>query len=322
MKLAILTLVSLSSIVLAQERCDAPYPTVYCNTTEILAYESSDCRPYHVFIARGSDEPYPGRQGNITKEICAAIGSDDCGFENIQYPAKSTAWGVDEWCKSAAQGAKNGQAQMTAYAAKCPDSKLILLGYSQGASVAQDILGGGGGAIFSCEQAVNPALDRSTAPGSNIVAAVTFGAVARARNQNFTIGDGKPYDGRRARTTEQIAALRKFAGVFVEYCHYSDPMCAPASLPQDVMVHLNYFVEHNEEAVKWVVDMAKRGVNDAVASSTSTKSAKSTSSAKSSASTSASASASASTTGSSKAQTAQSGTATTTDSTLSKYPAP
>lgn len=165
LNLAITSLALFGAAALAQERCDAPYPKVYCNTTEILAYQSSECSAYHVFVTRGSDEPYPGRLGNLTSEICKGVG-EDCTFENIEYPAKSTAWGKEEWCKSAAKGAANGQAQVKAYAEKCSDSKLILLGYSQGASVTQDILGGGGGAVFECTQDSNPALDRSSSPGS------------------------------------------------------------------------------------------------------------------------------------------------------------
>jgi acetylxylan esterase len=167
LNLALSSLALFATAVLAQDRCDAPYPNTFCNTTEILSYQSDDCKLYHVFVARGSDEPYPGRLGNITKEICERIGKDDCSFENIEYPAKSTAWGVDEWCKSAAKGASNGQAQIKAYAKKCSDSKLILLGFSQGAAVTQDILGGGGGPVFECTQDTNPALDRSTTPGSS-----------------------------------------------------------------------------------------------------------------------------------------------------------
>lgn len=152
---------------LAQQRCDDMFPTVYCNTTQVLQYESRTCTNYHIFLARGSDEPYPGRLGNLTSIICARIGRQDCSFENVIYPARSTAWGQEEWCKSASQGQRNGQAQMKAYGQKCPQSKLILLGFSQGAAVAQDILGGGGGRIFACQQESSLSLDATTAPGSN-----------------------------------------------------------------------------------------------------------------------------------------------------------
>jgi hypothetical protein len=36
-------------------------------------------------------------------------------------------------------------------------------------------------------------------------------------------------------------------------------MCAVGSNPPNVEDHLNYFVKHNEEVKKWVVDMAKGG---------------------------------------------------------------
>lgn len=161
MKAVLSTLPLIAAVALGQERCDAPYPNTYCNTTEILAFESYDCKPYHVFVVRGSDEPYPGRLGNLTSQICSKIGSNECSFENVEYPAKSTAWGKDEWCKSAHKGAENGLAQMSGYYQKCPESKMILLGFSQGASVAQDILGSGGGQVFQCSQATNSALQPS-----------------------------------------------------------------------------------------------------------------------------------------------------------------
>jgi len=261
---AILTLSG--TLALAQQRCDAPSPGIYCNTTEILAYQSADCTPFHVFVVRGSDEPTPGRLGNLTKEVCSAIGgTDECGYEDVEYPAKSSAWGQNAWCDSASKGAKNGQAQMKEYSEKCPDSKLIVLGYSQGGSVAQDMLGGGGGPTFACEQDSNPAFDASVAPGSNVVAAVTFGAVARSKGQNFTVGGGKDYDGTRARTTEQLEDLNQYADVLLDYCHYSDPICAVGSEPQSVNEHLNYFIQHNEEVTKWVAAMAKASDGDASA---------------------------------------------------------
>jgi acetylxylan esterase len=168
MKTVLSTLPLIAAVTFAQQRCDAPYPEVYCNTTEILAFQSYDCKPFHVFIVRGSDEPYPGRQGNVTHQICSKLGSDQCSFENIEYPARSSAWGKGEWCKSAAKGALNGQAQLAGYSKQCPDSKLILLGYSQGGSVAQDVLGGGGGPAFGCEQAFNGPLESSVGDQSKL----------------------------------------------------------------------------------------------------------------------------------------------------------
>lgn len=79
----------------------------------------------------------------------------------------------------------------------------------------------------------------------------------RSRNQNFTIGDGKPFDGRRARTETQLSALQKYSSVLLDYCHYGDPMCAVGSEPPNVYVHLDYFFQHNEEVIKYLSSVAK-----------------------------------------------------------------
>lgn len=107
-----------------------------------------------------------------------------------------------------------------------------------------------------------------------VVAAVTFGAVARSRDQNYTIGDGKSFDGTRARTTEQLSALNKYSDRLRDYCHHGDPICAVGSEPVDVAQHLDYFILHNEEVVKWVTEKAKSSSQE-VSTSSSTVLAKS-----------------------------------------------
>ncbi|CAA9966221.1 Cutinase multi-domain protein [Pyrenophora teres f. maculata] len=261
MRVLLLALLS-GSLAVAQQRCDVPSPGIYCNSTDILAYQSDDCKPFHIFVVRGSDEPYPGRLGNLTKQICAEIGGTDvCGFENVEYPAKSTTWGQDVWCDSASKGAKNGQAQMKAYNEKCPDSNLIVLGFSQGGSVAQDMLGGGGGHVFACQQDMNPALDPG--PAAKVVAAATFGAVVRSRDQNFTVGQGVHYDGTSPRAPDHLDALNAFSDRFLDYCHYGDPICAVGSRPAQVTEHLNYFVKHNAQVIEWIAAMARVSAGDA-----------------------------------------------------------
>lgn len=119
-----------------------------------------ECDAVHIFIARGSTEPYPGRQSAVVDAVCADITS--CGYEDIIYPAT-----FEDYCNSAAAGVANGTAQVTAYAERCTDAKLVLTGYSQGAQVVGDILGGGGGPFQDCEQVFNEPLSPDTAPGSS-----------------------------------------------------------------------------------------------------------------------------------------------------------
>lgn len=89
------------------------------------------------------------------------------------------------------------------------------------------------------------------------MAAVTFGAVARNKNQNFTVGEGVNFDGTRARSNEQLEALQQYSEVLLDYCHGSDPICAIGSDPYNVTRHLDYFLEHNEEVTKWIVGKAQ-----------------------------------------------------------------
>ena len=132
----------------------------------VIPHLPEGCDDIRVFSIRGSDEPYPGRGGAMLGVMCSLFEDEgvSCDYEDVVYPANISFSGI--FCESANTGALAGQAQMTEYAQRCPDSKLVLMGYSQGAGVAGDILGGGGGPIFGCEQARNPPLSRDTAPGS------------------------------------------------------------------------------------------------------------------------------------------------------------
>jgi hypothetical protein len=126
-----------------------------------LPRQSSSCSDVHIFLARGNNEPYPGRQGALVSAICDGLCS--CDYEDLIYSALYT----DLYCQTVYDGTIAGHVQMAEYASRCPNSKLILSGYSQGGQVATDILGGAGGVLFNgCVQPTLPPLDRSTAPGS------------------------------------------------------------------------------------------------------------------------------------------------------------
>ncbi|KAF2008958.1 carbohydrate esterase family 5 protein [Aaosphaeria arxii CBS 175.79] len=224
--------------------------------SQINALESPNCTDYHVFLVRGTDSPIPGHMGELMKLFCDGI-NGTCGFENVNYPARSNMAGKDAWCESAHQGAINGQKQMGDYANKCADSNLVLLGFSQGGSVGLDILGGGGGAVFECEQQQNDPLNRTEVPGSHIVAASVFGAVRRTGGLPFSVKDGKDFDGRHTRSDEQNKGLMEYADILRDYCNHGDYMCAVGSEPSSLEIHLNYFEKYQVEAADWLVKTAE-----------------------------------------------------------------
>ncbi|KAI5205498.1 carbohydrate esterase family 5 protein [Aureobasidium subglaciale EXF-2481] len=212
----------------------APAPTAQ-NT-------DSSCRDVHVFLSKGWNEPYPGRQGKLAGAIC--YGLESCDYEDILY---SNPEGSD-YCTAVSEGDRNGIDQMTAYANKCPGSKLVLTGYSQGANVAGDILGGAdvcGGP--------NPGLDPSTSPGNKLGAVLLFGDNRHVANQPYNVLSGASVSCNDPRTPESLARLNKFAGVMRSYCDGSDPVCAAAGPgPFDVNKHLNYFDIYTDDAAGWV----------------------------------------------------------------------
>ncbi|KAF2747142.1 carbohydrate esterase family 5 protein [Sporormia fimetaria CBS 119925] len=254
----------LTAAVLAQDDNNPTCSPGPCVSPEVTALESSECQQYHVFIARGSDSGYPGHLGPLVKEICDGL--EDCGYENIVYPANSSYAGPGMWCKSAYIGATAGQEQLKSYAEKCPDSKLILTGFSQGGSVALDILGGGGGPGFHCEdQQDSPPLDRNEVPGSHIVAALVFGAVVRAADQEYTVElertlsagqSAREFNGTQTRRPESVEAVNAYADILREYCNAKDPVCAKGGADASVDEHLNYFDLYNGDAAKWTIAKA------------------------------------------------------------------
>lgn len=87
--------------------------------------QADGCDAVHVFLARGTNEDYPGRQINVVNTVCDGVNS--CGYEDIIYPASF----LPDYCTSVGNGVVNGTSQITAYAVKCPNAQLVLSGYSQ-----------------------------------------------------------------------------------------------------------------------------------------------------------------------------------------------
>ncbi|KAL5121436.1 hypothetical protein ACEQ8H_000507 [Pleosporales sp. CAS-2024a] len=221
---------------------------------------TNECQPYHHFLARGSTSPYPGHVIETVGKICDQLNNSThpaaCGYEDIEYRAMN---GGEKWCISAHEGAVNGAEQMRNYTSRCPDSHLIVMGFSQGGSVQLDVLGGGGGELWGCNQEENPAMDINSAPGSKVAAAVVFGATRRSANQNFTFGGGQISDGGAPRTAQQNAGLQPYAqaGKLREYCQPHDPICAPHTEDKDMKFHLDYFDKFGDEAATWVISRAR-----------------------------------------------------------------
>jgi hypothetical protein len=131
------------------------------DTNVALSRRQDSCNAVHLFLARGNNEPYPGRQQAMVQAVCDGV--SNCGYEDLIYSALYT----DLSCQTAYDAVHAAYAQVSEYACRCPDAKLVLTGYSQGGNIYTDFLGGGGGELFNeCIQPDTPALDRKTFPGN------------------------------------------------------------------------------------------------------------------------------------------------------------
>ena len=99
----------------------------------------SECSPIHIIAARASTEPAgEGIIGGVADGIVES--NSDVSREAVDYPAK-----LIPYDSSSQEGTEALTEQLTAYTSDCPDSKVVLLGYSQGAHIIGDVLCGGGG---------------------------------------------------------------------------------------------------------------------------------------------------------------------------------
>ncbi|OTB01938.1 carbohydrate esterase family 5 protein [Hypoxylon sp. CI-4A] len=204
---------------------------------------AGSCTDVHIFLSRGNNEPYPGRQGKLVEAICSGI--DSCDYEDIAFDNALET----NYCTAVEAGRKAGVSQITAYNKKCPDSKLVVSGYSQGAHVVGDVLGGGGGAFFQgCTTPDAAGLDAKVAPGNKIVAALLFGDVRHTADQPFNTLEGASISGLYPRSGTQLAGLNSFDDVLQDWCQGDDPICAQGdgTRKTNVADHLNYFDKYSD----------------------------------------------------------------------------
>jgi hypothetical protein len=204
-------------------------------------------------MARGNDAPYhDGRTSPFIDATCEKFTAQGktCDYLDIVFDATK---GV-EFCPTIQEGAVNGIRQITEYNAKCPDTLIVLNGYSQGAMVAGSVLSGGGagsdfgGACFSDD--VTTGLDPNSAAGKAVKAALVWGDVKHTANQPYNVLDGADKE-KWPRTGANLERMNAYADVLRSYCQAGDGVCAGGNVGEQ---HLNYFELYTDQASSWVVE--------------------------------------------------------------------
>jgi acetylxylan esterase len=201
---------------------------------EVEARQS--CPGVHIFGARETTAPagYGTSQGlvNMVKQAYSGATS-----EAINYPAcggQSQCGGVS-YDQSASQGTAAVVSAVTSFNQRCPDTKIVLIGYSQGGQIMDNALCGGAGATLSGNalNAVKAAIfmgDPHNVVGLpyNVGTCQAQGFAARPRG--FQCSPAKP-------------------AIIQSYCDSPDPYCCTGN---DANSHQQYVNKYGQQALTFI----------------------------------------------------------------------
>lgn len=151
-------------------------------TVGIPEAAAAPCPDVQVFFGRGTDEPPGlGQVGDVFVQNLRDRTGRDIAASGVNYPAH----------QDIGPGVNDLTAQLNSFAGRCPNTRIVVGGYSLGAAVA------------------NQVLNDQLAPGvdDRIAAVVLFGNASRLLNVPLTPGP-------------------EFAGRFIDMCNPGDPICS------------------------------------------------------------------------------------------------
>jgi acetylxylan esterase len=197
------------------------------------------CAAVHVITARASTEaPGEGITGALVTQIVNSS-NQTVSRAPVSYPAT-----LNNYASSSAQGVSALKTQLTNEVNACPSQKIVLAGYSQGAHVVLDVLGGGGGGSLG---ATTPPI--AAAIAGHVMAVATFGDPRHVTNQAFDLGTSRR-NGLFPRTAGQLQVLAGFAPRIQAYCDTNDTFCDSGN---SVNVHLTYLNRYQNAAASFVL---------------------------------------------------------------------
>jgi cutinase len=174
---------------------------------------AASCPNIEVVFARGSDDP-PGI-GPIGQAFVDAlrpqVAGRSFGVYAVNYPATNKS---NELANSASAGAKDASAHVEYMAANCPDTSMVLGGYSLGAAVIDLITAAGVAPQGDIPAPMPPEV------ADHVAAVAVF---------------GNPWDRSRGAPLTAISPL--YGAKAIDLCNPGDPICSDG---QDSAAHIRY----------------------------------------------------------------------------------
>lgn len=178
----------------------------------VAAAQAAVCPDVGLVFARGTSEPAGiGRVGQaLSNQLAGNLGDRSLGVYPVNYPASYDFL-------AAADGANDATNQIMQIANTCPDTRIVLGGYSQGAAVVDMLLGIPPLGAKVGDVGSAPPMPQSLA--SKVAAVAVFG--------NPSTKFGNPV----------TTALAPFAGKGIDLCADGDPICSQGRNP---FAHTSY----------------------------------------------------------------------------------
>ncbi|KAH0607804.1 uncharacterized protein H6S33_002838 [Morchella sextelata] len=200
----------------------------------------ADCAPVHIIAARASTEAAgPGIIGDVMDDVVSQS-SQTITTASVDYPATLT-----DYAASSASGTAALKTMLTNQVAACPNQKIVLMGYSQGAHVIGDTLGGGGGPTVLLGAKTAPV---ATSVSDKVVAVVLMGDPRHVAGESFQEGTATLLKGLFPRGSDQ--SLESFSSKIHSFCDIGDLFCASGT---STLIHLAYVTKYGSEAVDFVL---------------------------------------------------------------------
>ncbi|KAI8624505.1 carbohydrate-binding module family 1 protein [Xylariaceae sp. FL1651] len=206
--------------------------------------ERQSCPNVYVFGARETTAPAGyGTAGGLVNQVLAAYpGSQSAA---ISYPAcggQSTCGGVS-YDSSAQQGTTAVIQAVTSLNSRCPNTKIVLIGYSQGGQIMDNALCGGSGATLT-----------GTALAA-VKAAIFMGDPHNVAGLPYNVGTCKA--GGFAARPSGFQCSPASPSIIKSYCDAADPYCCNGS---DANVHQGYVtVEYGAQALAFIKGLLGSG---------------------------------------------------------------
>jgi acetylxylan esterase len=213
-----------------------------------VASSNSPCATVDIIVARASTEAAgTGAIGALAEEIQKGVKAT-VGIRAVVYPAA-----LSPYEPSVTAGDKAIKAELEEEVTKCPGQKIVLLGYSQGAQIVGDALGGGGGNAKDAGAGDGPETPPAAAFATEkVVGVIQYGDPRRIPGQSFDVGTDTKAEGIFPRLKNQL--LTSFAPLIQSYCDNGDPFCAKGL---DLEAHLDYVEKYDKTADKFIIGRLK-----------------------------------------------------------------